>query len=130
VLAQALLPFYSTKRSRGHRIGGCISPVKSAEAHGGRIQLANREGGGLERRAGFARGAPRAPDATCAVMMSGRSAVLLKFSAVGTIYLVPPWASGFRHGSLRPASPENRLCSSAAFRRLFRCRRNNSILTP
>lgn len=45
VLTQALLPFYSTKRS-GTGLGLALSR-EIIEAHGGQIRLANRPGGGL-----------------------------------------------------------------------------------
>ncbi len=46
VLTNALVPFYSTKRS-GTGLGLALAR-EIAEAHGGRIVLANREGGGLD----------------------------------------------------------------------------------
>jgi two-component system nitrogen regulation sensor histidine kinase NtrY len=45
VLAQALLPFYSTKRA-GTGLGLALAR-EITEAHGGRVLLANRDGGGL-----------------------------------------------------------------------------------
>jgi two-component system nitrogen regulation sensor histidine kinase NtrY len=46
VLSQALLPFYSTKRS-GSGLGLALTR-EIAEAHGGQVRLLNRTGGGLD----------------------------------------------------------------------------------
>src|SRR5690606_15640183 len=45
VLKQAMLPFFSTKRT-GTGVGLALSR-EIIEAHGGQLTLANREGGGL-----------------------------------------------------------------------------------
>ncbi len=56
VLASALLPFYSTKRS-GSGLGLALAR-EIAEAHGGRLHLANRPGGGLVVTLGLPRSGP------------------------------------------------------------------------
>src|SRR5262245_51447105 len=61
VLESALLPFYSTKRS-GTGLGLPISR-EIVEAHGGRLSMGNREGGGLEVTLWLP---PPAPQATTA----------------------------------------------------------------
>ena len=45
VMANALVPFYSTKRS-GTGLGLALAR-EIVEAHGGRITIANRDGGGV-----------------------------------------------------------------------------------
>jgi nitrogen fixation/metabolism regulation signal transduction histidine kinase len=58
VLTNALVPFYSTKRS-GTGLGLALAR-EIAEAHGGRITLANREGGGLAVTMILPAGSPQA----------------------------------------------------------------------
>jgi signal transduction histidine kinase len=62
VLAQALLPFYSTKRSEPGSQGGTGLGLalarEIAEAHDGRIALGNRDGGGLRVALTLPRSAP------------------------------------------------------------------------
>ena len=61
VLRNALLPFYSTKPT-GAGLGLTLCR-EVLEAHGGRISLANREGGGLRWRCGCPAHGPQAEPA-------------------------------------------------------------------